>query len=90
MIPLEHAIRSASGLPAEILGLTDRGLLKTGQFADITVFDPETFRDAATFDDPHQYSTGVRYVFVNGTAAIHRGHITGALAGKALRHALTP
>jgi N-acyl-D-amino-acid deacylase len=90
VIPLEHAIRSASGLPAEILGLTDRGLLKTGQFADITVFDPETFRDAATFDDPHQYSTGVRYVFVNGTAAIHRGQITGALAGKALRHALTP
>ena len=86
VLPLERAIRSATGLPAEILGLTDRGLLKSGHFADIAVFDPKTFRDAATFDDPHQYSVGARYVFVNGTVAISRGTVTGALAGKSLRH----
>lgn len=86
VISLEAAIRSATGLPAEILGLTDRGRIKTGQAADIAVFDPETLLDAATFDDPHQYSQGVRYLLVNGIPAIHQGRPTGALAGIALRH----
>lgn len=88
-ISLEHAIRSASGLPADILGLKDRGYLKPDQAADIVVFDPAKYIDEATFDAPHRYSTGVRYVFVNGTPAVHEGIPTGALAGKALRHAST-
>src|SRR5262249_35038653 len=62
-ITLEQAIRSASGLPADILKLPQRGYLKAGYFADVVVFDPKTYRDRATFDQPHQYAVGVRYVF---------------------------
>jgi N-acyl-D-amino-acid deacylase len=86
IIPLEHAIRSASGLPADILKLPERGYLKVGWYADVVVFDPQTFRDVATYDKPHQYSTGVRYLFVNGQLAIDAGKSTGTLAGKVLRH----
>ncbi len=79
------AIRSASGLPAEILGLRDRGFLRAGMKADVVVFDPVTFRDLATFEDPNRYSTGVRWLFVNGVAVIDDGRETGALPGRALR-----
>ncbi|MCH9656161.1 MAG: D-aminoacylase [Planctomycetes bacterium] len=91
VIPLEHAVRSATGLPADILGLKDRGYLRPGAYADIVVFDPKQLIDQATFDNPHQYSKGVRYLFVNGKPAISAGSPTGSLAGKALRHsALDP
>lgn len=73
LIPLEHAIRTSSGLPADILKLKDRGYLKAGYFADLVVFDPKQFRDTATFDKPHQYATGVKWVLVNGHAAIADG-----------------
>jgi len=86
VIPVEKAIRSATGLPADILELPERGYLKVGYHADIVVLDPKTFRDKATFDDPHQYATGVRYLFVNGQLAIDDGKRTEALTGKALRH----
>ena len=86
VVPLEQAIRSASGLPADILGLKDRGYLKPGQFADVVVFDPKVYRDTATFEKPHQYSTGVKYLFVNGQAAIDGGEFKEVLAGRALRH----
>lgn len=86
IITLAQAIRSSSGLPADILELTDRGYLKPQAYADIAVFDPATFRDQATFEDPFRYSTGIRYVFVNGRPALHEGMPTGVLAGKALRH----
>ncbi len=86
LISVEQAIRSASGLPADILKLPERGYLKAGYFADIVVFDPKTFRDKATFDQPHQYSTGVRYLFVNGRLAIDEGKATEVLAGRVLRH----
>src|SRR5690606_15520740 len=85
VLPLEQAIRSSSGLPAEILGMKDRGYLKEGLAADIVIFDPRTFIDTATFEQPHHYATGIRYVFVNGVPAVHEGVPTGALAGKALR-----
>jgi N-acyl-D-aspartate/D-glutamate deacylase len=85
VITLEAAVRSATSLPAEILGLTDRGVLEAGQFADIAVFDPNTIRDAATFDDPHQYSQGVKFVLVNGELAIYNGSPTGSRPGKALK-----
>lgn len=87
VIPLEQAIRSSSGLPADILRLKDRGYLKMGQFADVVVFDPKTFRDSATYDKPHQYATGVRLLLVNGKAVIEDGKATNALPGRALRHA---
>ncbi len=86
IISLEQAIRSASGLPADILRLPDRGYLKVGHVADVVVLDPKTFRDRATFDHPHQYATGVQFLFVNGTLAIDQGRFTGVLAGKVLRH----
>src|SRR5258708_4351596 len=64
-IPLEQAIRSATGLPADILRLPERGYLKAGYFADVVVFDPKTFRDTATFARPHSYAAGVVSVYVN-------------------------
>jgi N-acyl-D-amino-acid deacylase len=79
------AIRSSSGLPADILGLKDRGYLRAGFKADLVLFDPESFRDTATFEDPNQYSTGARWVYVNGVAVIAGGKKTGALPGRALR-----
>jgi N-acyl-D-amino-acid deacylase len=86
IITLEHALRSASGLPADVLKLPERGYLKPGYFADVVVFDPETYIDRATFDKPHQYATGVRYLFVNGKLAVDEGKYTNVLAGKVLRH----
>lgn len=86
LLPLEQAIRSASGLPADVLRLPERGYLKPGYFADVVVFDAEHFRDTATFEKPHQYAAGVKYLLVNGKLAIDDGKLTGTLAGKALRH----
>jgi len=87
ILPVEQAIRASSGLPADILKLKDRGYVKAGQFADVVVFDPKTFRDTATFDKPHQYAAGVKWVFVNGTAVVADGkHQPEALPGKVLRH----
>lgn len=85
ILPLAQAIRSSSGLPADIIGLSDRGYLRTGLAADIVVFDPEKLIDRATYDQPQQYSVGVVHLFVNGTPAISDGTPTGALAGRALR-----
>jgi N-acyl-D-amino-acid deacylase len=88
LVPVELAVRSASGLPADILKLKDRGYLKAGNFADVVVFDPATYRDAATFDRPHQYATGVRWVFVNGRPVIADGRFDAAvLGGRVIRYA---
>lgn len=89
VLSLSAAIRSASGLPAEILGLTDRGLLKTDSVADIVIFDPASFRDRATFDQPWLPPTGMRYVLVDGQFAVYDGQATGAMAGRAIRKPLT-
>jgi N-acyl-D-aspartate/D-glutamate deacylase len=86
VIPLEFAIRSNTSLPAEILGLKDRGLLKPGYFADVLVFDPKTFNERATYQSPRVPASGVRYLTVNGQLAIDNGSLTTALAGKALKH----
>lgn len=86
LLPLEQAIYSATGLPADILKLPQRGYLKPGYYADIVVFDPETYRDHAVYEKPHQYSTGVKLLLVNGKKAIDKGAFTGELAGLALRH----
>ena len=85
-VTLAQAIRSCSGLPADILGLPDRGYLRPGQWADLVLLDPNTYIDTATYREPHQYATGVRYLFVNGTLAISQGQLTGALAGRGIRH----
>jgi len=78
---IEDAVRSMTSLPAQILGLRDRGLLREGMRADLVVFDPETIRDEATALDPHQYPTGIDFVFVNGEMVIENGEHTWALPG---------
>jgi N-acyl-D-amino-acid deacylase len=84
-LSLEEAIRKFSALPAARMRLADRGVLKTGMWADIVVFDPETVRDVATFESPNQLSQGMDYVLVNGVLVIDGGKTTGALPGKVLR-----
>jgi len=86
-LTLEDAIRKFSALPAQRMRLTDRGVLKTGMWADIVVFDPATVRDLATFEKPNQLSQGMEYVLVNGVPVIDQGKETGALPGKVLRGA---
>ncbi len=86
-LTLEEAIRKFSALPAQRMRLTDRGVLKQGMWADVVVFDPETVRDLATFDDPNRLSEGMEYVLVNGVPVIENGKMTGALPGKVLRGA---
>src|SRR5262249_32790084 len=83
--PLPEAIRKLTGLPAANLGLDRRGLLKEGYYADVVVFDPQTIADQATYEKPHQYSVGVRHVFVNGVQVLKDGEHTGAKPGRALR-----
>jgi dihydroorotase/N-acyl-D-amino-acid deacylase len=86
-LTLPDAIRKFSALPAQRLRLTDRGVLKQGMWADVVVFDPETVRDLATFDDPNRFSEGMEYVLVDGVPVIANGKMTGALPGKVLRGA---
>ena len=83
-ITLPDAVRRVSGLPAANLELDGRGLLRSGMFADVVVFDPATIADRATFDKPHQYALGVKHVFVNGRQVLKDGEHTGALPGRAL------
>ncbi len=85
LLDWEEAIRKLAGLPAEVLGLRDRGVLAAGKFADVVVFDPDSIRGVATFEDPFHYSVGIRHVFVNGTAVVENGEVTDALPGRALR-----
>jgi N-acyl-D-amino-acid deacylase len=85
IISLEEAIRKLSHLPAENLKIDKRGLLKEGYYADIVVFDPENIQDHATFEDPHQYATGVSHVFVNGQQVLKDGEHTGAMPGRIVR-----
>lgn len=86
VIPLEFAIRSSTSLPAQTLGLKERGLLKPGYFADVLVFDPKTIDERATYENPRVLATGVRYLTVNGQLAIDNGAATSALAGRVLKH----
>jgi N-acyl-D-amino-acid deacylase len=85
LIPLEEAIRKLTRLPADNLGLKHHGRLAKGAFADVVVFDPETIRDHATFDKPHQYATGMKHVWVNGQQVLRDGQHTGALPGRVVR-----
>jgi N-acyl-D-aspartate/D-glutamate deacylase len=87
LLRLEDAVRKMTSLNATKLGLTDRGLLRAGQFADVTVFDPERVRDRATWTDPFRYSEGIDTVIVNGQVVVERGKHTGARPGRALRRA---
>jgi len=85
LIPLQEAIRRLTSQPASNLGITDRGALRAGYFADLAIFDPATIADRATFEQPHQYSVGMRHVFVNGTQVLADGEHTGATPGRVVR-----
>jgi N-acyl-D-amino-acid deacylase len=85
LISLEEAVRRLTSLPAGNLKIADRGLLKPGYFADIAVFDPARIQDHATFENPHQYATGMVHVFVNGTQVLRNGEHTGATPGRFVR-----
>ena len=85
VIPLEDAIRKMTSAVATRLSIRDRGLLCKGFRADVVVFDPETVADRATFEQPHQLSTGIRHVFVNGKAVVRDGRHTGAKPGEIVR-----
>ncbi|MHB8947277.1 MAG: amidohydrolase family protein, partial [Bacillota bacterium] len=82
---LEQAVRKMTGFPATKLGLRDRGLLREGLAADITVFDPATIADTATYADPNRFATGIAHVLVNGRFTLRDGRPTGALPGRMLR-----
>ena len=84
VISLPFAIRSMTSLPAQIMGLRERGMIRVGNWADLVIFDLQTIADKATFTQPHQYPSGIPYVFVNGVAAVDDGKITHATPGKVL------
>jgi N-acyl-D-amino-acid deacylase len=85
IIPMEEAVRRLTSFPAHNLKLKDRGELKPGYFADIAIFNPQEISDKATFDKPHQYSTGMVHVFVNGSQVLKDGEHTGAKPGQVVR-----
>lgn len=85
VLTMQEAIRKMTALPARTLRLDRRGRLKEGYFADLVVFDPDHVRDHATYQQPHQYSSGILHVFVNGAAVLKDGEHTGALPGRVVR-----
>lgn len=85
IMPLEEAIRKMTSLPAQKLGLMDRGLIREGAWADVVVFNPKRVIDEATYKNPHQYPKGIEYVLVNGEVVVDNEEHTGALCGKVLR-----
>ncbi len=86
VLTIEDAIRKMTSLPAQKLGLRDRGVLRAGMWADVVLFEPKKVADKATYDDPHRYPEGVPYVLVNGEIVVDEGEHTGALSGNVLRH----
>lgn len=89
VLSMREAIHKMTGLPARRLALADRGVLQEGAIADVTVFDPTTIIDHATFADPHQFASGVQHVFVAGEAVLRDGSVTGARPGRVLRKSPT-
>ncbi|NUQ61146.1 MAG: D-aminoacylase [Pirellulales bacterium] len=85
ILTLEECVRKMTSLPASRLGLTDRGILRTGMSADLVIFDPDTVQDTATYENPRSHPEGIPYVLVNGQLVKDRGRPTGALPGRALR-----
>jgi N-acyl-D-amino-acid deacylase len=89
-LSLEHAVRSATSLPAQLLGMRDRGAIREGMIADIAVLDLERLADTATFFEPHQYAAGIDFVMVNGEFVVDEGELTYALPGRILTPADAP
>ena len=89
IVDLASAIRSMTGLPAQVLRITDRGVLRPGAYADVVVFDLALLNDPTTFTEPHQLAEGMIEIFVNGEAAMSSGEITGTLAGRVIQKSTT-
>ena len=87
-LTLEDAIRRMTTFPATRFSLEDRGLISEGQWADITIFNPDTITDQATYEAPHRYSRGIEYVIVNGRLAVDQGKVTGERSGQVLRRVI--
>ena len=85
LMTLELAVHKMTGSPAGNLSLRNRGLIREGYFADITIFDPKTVIDRATFEEPNQYPVGINFVIVNGQIEVDNGRRTPSLAGRVLR-----
>jgi N-acyl-D-amino-acid deacylase len=85
LLKLEEALRRMTSLPAANIGVLERGELRAGFYADVIIFDPERIADNATFEEPHQYATGMRHVFVNGIQVLENGRHTGATPGRVVR-----
>jgi dihydroorotase/N-acyl-D-amino-acid deacylase len=85
LLTLEEAVRKMTAQPAARVHLADRGILRPGMAADVTIFDPNTITDAGSFKDPNHYATGIKYVIVNGQVAVRDGKITEARPGHVLR-----
>jgi N-acyl-D-amino-acid deacylase len=86
----EEAVHRLTGLPAEVLGLSDRGAIRVGARADIAAFDPAAFSERATTFEPNQTATGMRHVVVNGVVTLADGDFTGARAGEVIKRRLAP
>ena len=86
LVDLSQAVRKITSLPAQREHFSGRGLLKSGFYGDVTIFDPRAVLDTATYTNPNQVSRGVQYVLVNGQLEWDRGTLTGATAGRALVH----
>jgi len=84
LLTLEEAVRKMTSLPAQVLRLKDRGLVREGMAADMVIFDPAAFRDAATYENPHQYNPGLAWVLVNGEVVFEKGKHTGKRPGRIL------
>ena len=90
LLSLEEGVQKITSMNANKLGVYDRGLLRPGLYADITVFDPDTVGDLATYTDPFQYNRGIELVIVNGQIVLDGDQHTGARSGKVLRHVSRP
>jgi N-acyl-D-amino-acid deacylase len=85
VVPLEFAVRSMTSLPASVFGLTDRGVIRPGAFADLVIFDPATIRDMATYEEPQKLAEGVSDLLVNGVPVRLDGKFTDQAPGRVLR-----
>jgi len=89
LFSLEEGVRKMTSLPAQAIGIGDRGHVRPGMWADICVFDPDRIAHMATYFEPRQYCVGIEYVLVNGEFAMEEGKLTEALAGRVLTHKVT-
>jgi N-acyl-D-amino-acid deacylase len=85
VLSLEEAVQKMTSMPADAMGLTDRGQVATGLTADLVIFDPATVIDRATFEDPHQYGDGIDFVIVNGVVTVDEGAYLDVRPGRVLR-----